>query len=82
MPMKCTPLLYSETGVYRGIQLSLFFIQSIDCGYSHVPIINVLRKTIENIQFHFLQQKKCCKLHRHVFVMSKKRFRLFTQNSG
>ena len=34
--MKCIPLkprLYSNIGVVRGIQFSLFLIQNIDCGY-------------------------------------------------
>ena len=29
-----TPLLYSKTGVYRGIHFFLFLLQNIDCGYS------------------------------------------------
>ena len=29
-----TPLLYSETGGYKGIQIFLLLIQNIGCGYS------------------------------------------------
>ena len=51
-----TPLLYSKTGVYRGIHFFLFLLQNIDCGYSleqRVPSINVLSKNKKNIKkFH------------------------------
>ena len=37
MSVKCihpqTPLLYSKTGVFRGIPIFLFLLQNIDCGY-------------------------------------------------
>ena len=37
MSVKCippyTPLLYSETGVFKGIHFFLFLIQNIHCGY-------------------------------------------------
>ena len=29
-----TPILYSKTGVYRGMHFFLFFLLNIDCGYS------------------------------------------------
>ena len=29
-----TLILYSKTGVYKGIPIFLFSIQNIDCGYS------------------------------------------------
>ena len=32
-----TPLLYSKTGVYRGIHFFLFLIQNIESGYSLTP---------------------------------------------
>ena len=32
-----TTLLYSKTGVYRGIHISLLLIQNIECGYSIEP---------------------------------------------
>ena len=32
-----TPLLYSKTGVYRGINYFLISAQNIDCGYSLEP---------------------------------------------
>ena len=32
-----TPLLYSKTGVCRGIPIFLIFAQNIDCGYSLEP---------------------------------------------
>ena len=32
-----TPLLYSKTGVRRGIPIFLFLLQNIDCGYSLEP---------------------------------------------
>ena len=35
-PLK-TPLLYSKTGVYRGIHFFLFLLKNIDCGYSLEP---------------------------------------------
>ena len=35
-----TPFLYSKSGVYRGLQFFLFFLQNIDC----VPTINVLEQ--------------------------------------
>ena len=31
------PLLYSKTGVYRGIHFFLFLFKNIDCGYSLEP---------------------------------------------
>ena len=42
MSVKClppyTPLLYSKTGVYRGIPIFLIFVpKHIDCGYSLEP---------------------------------------------
>ena len=41
MSMTCrspyTPLLYSETWVYRGIHYFLIFALNIDCGYSLEP---------------------------------------------
>ena len=30
-------ILYRETGVYKDVQFSLFFIQNIHCGYSLEP---------------------------------------------
>ena len=32
-----TPLLYSKTGVCRGIPIFLILLQNIDCGYSLEP---------------------------------------------
>ena len=32
-----TPLLYSKTGVHRGVHFFLFLLQNIDCGYSLEP---------------------------------------------
>ena len=32
-----TPLLYSKTGVCRGIPIFLFLLQNKDCGYSLEP---------------------------------------------
>ena len=32
-----TPLLYSKTGVYRGINYFSYFCSNIDCGYSLEP---------------------------------------------
>ena len=41
MSVKCvppqTPLLYSKTGVCRGIPIFLIFAPNIDCGYSLEP---------------------------------------------
>ena len=31
------PLVYSKTGVYRGILFFLFLLKNIDCGYSLEP---------------------------------------------
>ena len=62
-----TPLLYSITGVYRGVHflfIFFFLLQNIDFGYSlepphslrrfsHVPTIYVLSKNKKNIKnFH------------------------------
>ena len=51
-----TPLLYSKTGVCRGIPIFLFLLQNIDCGYSLEPP----RRDFKNP----------CILHGQVFVMS------------
>ena len=33
------PLLYSKTGIYRGIHFFLFLLYNIDCGYSFEPAV-------------------------------------------
>ena len=77
MSMKCipphTPLLYSKSGVYKGIPIFLFLIQNIDCGYSLE--IYVSSKNKKNIKifllkiFNFYNFDKICLSHGHVFVM-------------
>ena len=69
-----TPLLYSKTGVYRGILFFLIFAPKHRL-WVLVRTINVLSKNKKNIKnFHlkmniFTAVKYCCILHGHVFVM-------------
>ena len=80
-----TPLLYSKTGVYRGIHYFLILLQNIDCGYSlelphgssnEYPQSMFWSKNKKNIRiFHlkiivFTAVKYCCILHGHVGVMN------------
>ena len=62
MSVKCvppqTPLLYSKTGVCRGMPFFLFLLQNRDCGYSLEPKI-----------FNFYNLRKICILHGRVFVI-------------
>ena len=58
MSMKCiapeTPLLISQTGVWRGKQFFGFLIQNIDCGYTLEPhrlYLNVLSRNVKNTKF-------------------------------
>ena len=74
MSMKCipphTPLLYSKSGVYRGIPIFLFFLF---IGYSLE--IYVSSKNKKNIKifllkiFNFYNFDKIYLSHGHVFVM-------------
>ena len=89
MSVKCippyTPLLYSKTGVYRGILFFLIFaLKHRLCvhvrtaslrQFKRVPTINVLSKNKKNITiFHlkiifFTAVNDCIILHGRVFVM-------------
>ena len=69
-----TPLLYSKTGVYRGIYVFLIFAlkhRSWVLVRTTIPTIYVLCKNKENIPESsvFTAVKYSSKLHRHVCVM-------------
>ena len=67
-----TPLLYSKTGVCRGIPIFLIFAPKHRLW---VPTIYVLSKNKKNINnfllkiFNFYNLRKTFILHGHVFVM-------------
>ena len=71
-----TPLLYSKTGLYRGIPIFLIFFQNIDSTASvlSVPTIYVLSKNVENIKNFqmkfsiFNAEKILCILHGQDFM--------------
>ena len=46
-----TPLLYSKTGVYRGLQYFLIFAQNIDCGDTLEPP-QISSFSSENFRFY------------------------------
>ena len=73
-----TPLLYSKTGVYRGIHFFLIFASKHRLWVlvrTASPTINVLSKNKKNNKkFHlkiniFTAVKYCCILHGHVCIM-------------
>ena len=80
-----TPLLYSKTGVCRGIPIFLIFapkhrlwvlVRTTSARrFYHVPTIYVLSKNKKNIKifqlkiFNFLKLKNLCILHGQIFVM-------------
>ena len=80
-----TPLLYSKTGVYRGIhyfsyicskhRLWVLVRTASPRRFYRVPTIYVLSKSMKNIRvfdlkiFNFLEMKVSIYLNRHVFVM-------------
>ena len=81
-----TPLLYSKTGVCRGIPIFLIFAPkhrlwvlvrtASPRRFLRVPTIYVLSKKKEKYQFfsaenfHFLSSNNLCLLHGQVFVMT------------
>ena len=83
MSVKCippyTPLLFSKTGVFRGITIFSYFFLNIDCGYSLeqplIPTIYVLSKNKKNFNFfqlkifNFYSLGKTCILYGCVFVI-------------
>ena len=71
-----TPLLYSKTGIYRGIHYFLFLLQNIDCGYSleppHCGCSNgTHHQCFEQLKINiFTAVKYCCILQGRVFIMA------------
>ena len=67
------PHFYIAKLGYAGVYLFfLFLLQNIDCGYSLEPprpakIRKIKKKSTEN--FQFIQHRKICILHGHVFIM-------------
>ena len=69
-----TPLLYSETGVYRGIHYFLIFVLKHRLWVPTIYVLIKNMKKVKNIQTKiviFTAVKNRCMLHGRVFVMYK-----------